>query len=296
MVFSFTHQKIKMADTDKDSDFDSLYKNNAPVDQLQTESIGTPDDLDYSQMLDESGSVGISTPVPVPVPVVQPRAALPGPPLAQNERGSGLVFDASIEIFKRHGFAIQQTDEIYVVMQFLQESMHSMHAKERVDWRVMVDTAMAGMHDIREEMKTTVAKQREEIGMLKEEIESMRQRSIESINETMRQAQLGADEYSQKITAAAETQFKVSLRQLINEEMRAAIALSAQIEIDMLKKALNDATAQAKEISTGLGGTGPNVAALGANLTQKFKALAPWQQGAAAAVAVLVLAYIFKSI
>ena len=124
----------------------------------------------------------------------------------------------------------------------------------------------------------------------------MRQRSIESINQTMRQAQLGADEYGKKITDAAEAQFKLSLRQLINAEMRVAIAQSAHIEIDQLKKALADATEQARGISMKLGGGGSPAGSVMENLTQKFKALAPWQQGAGAAVAVLVLAYVLKSL
>lgn len=171
-------------------------------------------------------------------------------PTPIRDTRSGPAFEAALETYQKYGMPIRESDDAYILMQFMQDSILSMRDAERVAWRMTIDDSMANMHDLREDMSSIVKKQIDELDVIRAEVVAMRISATEGIFQALEVAQKGAELYREEITAAAETHFRVSLRGLIDAEVRVAITKGVDSEIQMLKKNIIEASNDIAKIST----------------------------------------------
>lgn len=211
----------------------------------------------------------------------------------------GPVMDAAVEIYKKHGLAIRASDDIYILMQFLHDSMTSMDAKSRNEWSTLVDDAIAPLHDVREEIAGLASRQATEIAALQLALKSSAaeaKASIEAVMATaLSQTEKRLDVYAEKMAAAAEVHFGTALRELVLSEVRIGLGRGMGTEVDMLRTAARDATAALAKASAGASAApGKAKMAKKASILEEITALSNPAQATIGVLAVISFLAILK--
>lgn len=162
------------------------------------------------------------------------------------------VFEATVEEFRRTGFPIGKSDEIYAVMEFMHLAMRGMEGRFRDERRVEMELVFGTLKNLLEKTRETVTANRQALDDQKASAELLSKRLLfisreASSNFAAAFNKLHADAVREMDKAAtdsvdsAKKKFDGSLRNLVREETRIGMVAGVEIAVVKVNESLNNA-------------------------------------------------------